>query len=108
MPMLKDPSVKYKKFPNVNLPNRQWPSRSLDKPPRWLSTDLRDGNQSLPDPMSISEKKEYFKKLVDIGFKEIEVAFPQPLKLISISLDLPLKLPLKMFRFKFFLHVVPN
>ncbi|KAL1573921.1 2-isopropylmalate synthase [Candida albicans] len=76
MPMLKDPSVKYKKFPNVNLPNRQWPSRSLDKPPRWLSTDLRDGNQSLPDPMSISEKKEYFKKLVDIGFKEIEVAFP--------------------------------
>ncbi|AOW27953.1 2-isopropylmalate synthase [Candida albicans SC5314] len=74
--MLKDPSVKYKKFPNVNLPNRQWPSRSLDKPPRWLSTDLRDGNQSLPDPMSISEKKEYFKKLVDIGFKEIEVAFP--------------------------------
>ncbi|EER35146.1 2-isopropylmalate synthase [Candida tropicalis MYA-3404] len=76
MPMLQDPSVKYKKFPNVNLPNRQWPSRSLDKPPRWLSTDLRDGNQSLPDPMSVPEKKEYFKKLVDIGFKEIEVAFP--------------------------------
>lgn len=74
--MLQDPSVKYKKFPNVNLPNRQWPSRSLDKPPRWLSTDLRDGNQSLPDPMSVPEKKEYFKKLVDIGFKEIEVAFP--------------------------------
>lgn len=76
MPMLKDPSIKYKKFPNINLPNRQWPSRSLDKPPRWLSTDLRDGNQSLPDPMSVPEKKEYFKKLVDIGFKEIEVAFP--------------------------------
>ncbi|KAK6895540.1 2-isopropylmalate synthase [Candida tropicalis] len=76
MPMLQDPSVKYKKFPNVNLPNRQWPSRTLDKPPRWLSTDLRDGNQSLPDPMSVPEKKEYFKKLVDIGFKEIEVAFP--------------------------------
>ena len=74
--MLQDPSVKYKKFPNVNLPNRQWPSRTLDKPPRWLSTDLRDGNQSLPDPMSVPEKKEYFKKLVDIGFKEIEVAFP--------------------------------
>ena len=76
MPMLKDPSVKYKKFPPVNLPSRQWPSRTLDKAPRWLSTDLRDGNQSLPDPMSIEEKKEYFKKLVDIGFKEIEVAFP--------------------------------
>lgn len=76
MPMLKDPSVKYKPFPPVNLPNRQWPGRTLDKAPRWLSTDLRDGNQSLPDPMSIDEKKEYFKKLVDIGFKEIEVAFP--------------------------------
>ena len=74
--MLKDPSVKYKKFPPVNLPNRQWPNKTLDKAPRWLSTDLRDGNQSLPDPMSIEEKKEYFKKLVDIGFKEIEVAFP--------------------------------
>ncbi|KAI5966925.1 LEU42 [Candida pseudojiufengensis] len=76
MPMLKDPSTKYKKFPQVNLPNRQWPNRSLDKAPRWLSTDLRDGNQSLPDPMSIAEKKEYFKKLCDIGFKEIEVSFP--------------------------------
>ncbi|KAL6449899.1 LOW QUALITY PROTEIN: LEU4 2-isopropylmalate synthase [Candida maltosa Xu316] len=74
MPMLKDPSVK--KFPNINLPNRQWPSRSLDKPPRWLSTDLRDGNQSLPDPMSVPEKQEYFHKLVEVGFKEIEVAFP--------------------------------
>ncbi|KAI3403141.2 LEU42 [Candida oxycetoniae] len=76
MPMLRDPSVKYRKFPQVDLPNRKWPSRTLDKPPRWLSTDLRDGNQSLPDPMSISEKREYFSKLVSIGFKEIEVAFP--------------------------------
>lgn len=76
MPMLADPSSKYKAFPPVNLPNRQWPSRTIQNPPRWLSTDLRDGNQSLPDPMSISEKKEYFKKLVDVGFKEIEVAFP--------------------------------
>ncbi|KAK6457250.1 alpha-isopropylmalate synthase [Scheffersomyces xylosifermentans] len=76
MPMLADPSVKYKPFPPINLPNRQWPSKTMVKPPRWLSTDLRDGNQSLPDPMSVAEKKEYFKKLVDIGFKEIEVAFP--------------------------------
>ncbi|KAK6205141.1 alpha-isopropylmalate synthase [Scheffersomyces amazonensis] len=76
MPMLKDPSVKYRAFPQVNLPNRQWPSRTLTKAPRWLSTDLRDGNQSLPDPMSISEKKLYFAKLVEVGFKEIEVAFP--------------------------------
>ena len=74
--MLADPSTKYRKFPQVHLPNRQWPSKTLDIPPRWLSTDLRDGNQSLPDPMSIAEKKEYFQKLVDIGFKEIEVAFP--------------------------------
>lgn len=76
MPMLKDPSVKYQRFQLIKLPNRQWPSKDLDKTPRWLSTDLRDGNQSLPDPMSIAEKKEYFSKLIDIGFKEIEVAFP--------------------------------
>lgn len=74
--MLKDPSQKYKPFAPLNLPNRQWPSRTLQKAPRWLSTDLRDGNQSLPDPMSVPEKKEYFRKLVDLGFKEIEVAFP--------------------------------
>lgn len=76
MPMLADPSVKYKPYPQINLPNRQWPTKVISKPPRWLSTDLRDGNQSLPDPMSFEEKKEYFHKLVDMGFKEIEVAFP--------------------------------
>lgn len=76
MTYLDDPSTKYKPFPQINLPNRQWPSKTLDKPPRWLSTDLRDGNQSLPDPMTMEEKKEYFKKIVDIGYKEIEVAFP--------------------------------
>lgn len=74
--MLSCPHSKYKPFPPVKLPNRQWPDRTLDKPPRWLSTDLRDGNQSLPDPMSVEEKKEYFHKLVEIGFKEIEVSFP--------------------------------
>lgn len=76
MVMLSDPSTKYKAFPPINLPNRQWPSKTLNKPPRWLSTDLRDGNQSLPDPMSVDEKKQYFTKLVEVGFKEIEVAFP--------------------------------
>lgn len=77
MPMLKDPSVKYKPFdPQLTLNDRQWPSKTLSKPPRWLSTDLRDGNQSLPDPMSIPEKKVYFNQLVEVGFKEIEVAFP--------------------------------
>lgn len=51
MPMLADPSKKYRKFQPLNLPDRQWPSKTIDKPPRWLSTDLRDGNQSLVDPM---------------------------------------------------------
>lgn len=74
--MLKDPSFKYKKFKAVPFPQRQWPNRVIEKAPRWLSTDLRDGNQSLPDPMSVEQKKEYFHKLVDIGFKEIEVSFP--------------------------------
>ncbi|KAM9937449.1 hypothetical protein OXX80_003018 [Metschnikowia pulcherrima] len=76
MPMLADPSVKYDAFPPIKLSNRQWPNRTLQKAPRWLSTDLRDGNQSLPDPMSFEEKKAYFHKLVSIGYKEIEVAFP--------------------------------
>ena len=48
---LQDPSRKYRKFKPLNLPKRQWPSKSIDKVPRWLSTDLRDGNQSLIDPM---------------------------------------------------------
>lgn len=51
MPMLKEPWKKYKKFEPLNLPDRSWPSKTIDKPPRWLSTDLRDGNQSLVDPM---------------------------------------------------------
>lgn len=74
--MLKDPSKKYKKFPALHLPNRQWPSKTLDKPPRWLSTDLRDGNQSLVNPMDGDQKFEYFQLLVELGYKEIEVSFP--------------------------------
>ncbi|KAF4124191.1 2-isopropylmalate synthase [Geosmithia morbida] len=76
MPMLKEPWRKYKKFPPLNLPNRQWPSRTLDAPCRFLDTSLRDGNQSLPNPMDGDEKWRYFKMLCDIGFKEIEVSFP--------------------------------
>ncbi|KAL7273674.1 2-isopropylmalate synthase (Alpha-isopropylmalate synthase) (Alpha-IPM synthetase) [Rhizina undulata] len=76
MPMLKDPSKKYKPFPPVNLPDRQWPSKTITKAPRWLSTDLRDGNQSLVDPMDGEQKWRYFKMLCDIGYKEIEVSFP--------------------------------
>ncbi|CAL9733285.1 2-isopropylmalate synthase 2, mitochondrial [Monosporozyma servazzii] len=74
--MLKDPSKKYKPFVAPYIKDRKWPNNRIVKAPRWLSTDLRDGNQSLPDPMSISQKKEYFQKLLQIGFKEIEVAFP--------------------------------
>lgn len=73
---LKDPSKKYRKFTPVNIPDRQWPSKTLEKPPRWLSTDLRDGNQSLVDPMDGEQKWRYFQMLVQLGYKEIEVSFP--------------------------------
>ncbi|ORY13397.1 hypothetical protein BCR34DRAFT_599931 [Clohesyomyces aquaticus] len=76
MPMLKEPWKKYRKFQPLNLPDRQWPSRTIDKPPRWLSTDLRDGNQSLVDPMDGEQKWRYFQMLVQLGYKEIEVSFP--------------------------------
>ncbi|KAH7128288.1 hypothetical protein B0J11DRAFT_266712 [Dendryphion nanum] len=76
MPMLKEPWKKYKKFTPLNLPDRSWPSKTIDKPPRWLSTDLRDGNQSLVDPMDGDQKWRYFQMLVKLGYKEIEVSFP--------------------------------
>ncbi|MFT4027163.1 MAG: 2-isopropylmalate synthase [Novosphingobium sp.] len=76
MPMLKDPSVKYRPFPPIRLPDRQWPSRVIERAPRWLSTDLRDGNQSLIDPMGAEKKTRFFDLLVKIGLKEIEVGFP--------------------------------
>jgi 2-isopropylmalate synthase len=74
--MLSDPSVKYRPFPQVDLPDRQWPSRTITKPPRWLSTDLRDGNQALVDPMDSEKKTRFFELLLKIGIKEIEVGFP--------------------------------
>jgi 2-isopropylmalate synthase len=73
---LKDPSKKYRKFKPLNLPDRQWPSKSLDKVPRWLATDLRDGNQSLVDPMDGDQKFRYFQMLVKLGYKEIEISYP--------------------------------
>jgi 2-isopropylmalate synthase len=76
MTMLKDPSVKYRAFPQINLPDRLWPSRTITKAPRWLSTDLRDGNQSLIDPMGAEKKTRFFDLLLKIGIKEIEVGFP--------------------------------
>ncbi|KAL7955836.1 hypothetical protein V8C34DRAFT_326856 [Trichoderma compactum] len=76
MPMLKEPSKKYKAFKPLRLPNRQWPDKVIEKAPRWLSSCLRDGNQSLPDPMNGEEKWRYFKMLCALGYKEIEVSFP--------------------------------
>ncbi|MBL9199976.1 MAG: 2-isopropylmalate synthase [Opitutaceae bacterium] len=70
------PVTKYRPFPPVALPQRQWPTRTLTRPPIWCSVDLRDGNQALAQPMSVEEKLEYFEMLVKIGFKEIEVGFP--------------------------------
>lgn len=74
--MLKNPSSKYRPFPQIDLPDRQWPSRIIDKAPRWLSTDLRDGNQSIIDPMDGVKKRRFFDLLVEVGVKEIEVGFP--------------------------------
>ncbi|KAL8715569.1 MAG: hypothetical protein Q9220_000905 [cf. Caloplaca sp. 1 TL-2023] len=76
MPMLKDPSIKYRSFKPLHIPDRQWPSKTVEKPPRWLATDLRDGNQSLVDPMDKDQKSRYFQMLVRLGYKEIECSFP--------------------------------
>jgi 2-isopropylmalate synthase len=76
MAMLQDPSRKYRPFPQVPLPDRQWPSRTITHPPRWLSTDLRDGNQAIVDPMDAVKKNRFFDTLVGIGVKEIEIGFP--------------------------------
>ena len=74
--MLRDPSTKYRPFPTIDLPDRQWPSRTITRAPRWLSTDLRDGNQALIDPMDAEKKTRFFNLLVKVGLKEIEVGFP--------------------------------
>ena len=74
--MLTEPSQKYRPFPQVDLPNRQWPGAVITSPPRWLSTDMRDGNQSLIDPMNAEKKRRFFDLLLKVGVKEIEVGFP--------------------------------
>ena len=67
---------KYIPFQQINLPDRQWPSKVIEKAPTWCSVDLRDGNQALIDPMNLQEKLEFFHALCDMGFKEIEIGFP--------------------------------
>ncbi|MBX7481400.1 2-isopropylmalate synthase [Qipengyuania qiaonensis] len=76
MSMLRNPSTKYSPFPQVPLVDRQWPSRTITAPPRWLSTDLRDGNQAIVDPMDAHKKRRFFDLLIEVGVKEIEVGFP--------------------------------
>jgi 2-isopropylmalate synthase len=70
------PCYRYTPFPPIDLPDRTWPGRAITAAPRWLSTDLRDGNQALIDPMSPSRKRTMFDLLVRLGYKEIEVGFP--------------------------------
>lgn len=70
------PIHKYQPFQALSLPDRQWPSRRLDKAPIWCSVDLRDGNQALVEPMDVERKNRFFQLLLAIGFREIEVAFP--------------------------------
>ena len=74
--MLRDPSTKYRPFPVIDIPDRTWPSKTITRAPRWLSTDLRDGNQALIDPMDAEKKTRFFDLLVKVGLKEIEVGFP--------------------------------
>jgi 2-isopropylmalate synthase len=74
--MLKHPETKYRPFAPIDLPDRTWPAQTIIKSPIWLSSDLRDGNQALIEPMNSTRKLQLFHLLVNIGFKEIEVAFP--------------------------------
>jgi 2-isopropylmalate synthase len=74
--MIEHPSTKYRPFRPVTLADRRWPSQVTTQAPVWMSTDLRDGNQALFEPMSVEKKLRLFKTLCAIGFKEIEVAFP--------------------------------
>jgi 2-isopropylmalate synthase len=70
------PFHRYRAFPPIDLPDRTWPHATITRAPRWLSTDLRDGNQALIDPMSPTRKMTMFDLLVRMGYKEIEVGFP--------------------------------
>ncbi|WP_420891180.1 2-isopropylmalate synthase [Minwuia thermotolerans] len=67
---------KYRAFPKIDLPDRTWPTKTIDKAPIWCSVDLRDGNQALIEPMNRDRKVRFFRHLLAVGFKEIEVGFP--------------------------------
>ena len=77
---IQDRSARYVAYPVTPLPDRTWPDQILDRAPIWCSVDLRDGNQALVDPMDPSTKLEFFRGLVELGVKEIEVGFPSASK----------------------------
>ena len=83
--MIAQPATKYQPIAPVALTGRQWPNRSITRAPVWLSTDLRDGNQALFEPMNGERKMRLFHELVRIGFKEIEVGFPAASQIDSTS-----------------------
>jgi len=68
--------TKYQAFKAVQKPNRNWPSKQIEKAPTWCAVDLRDGNQALIEPMSVLQKQKMWQLLIDMGFKQIEVGFP--------------------------------
>ena len=74
--MMHKPTAKYSAFAPIQLNDRQWPARTITQAPIWMSTDLRDGNQALFEPMNAEKKMRMFKTLCEIGFKQIEIAFP--------------------------------
>ena len=74
------PFHKYRPYPTVDLPDRTWPSRTIDRAPAWCSTDLRDGNQALVNPMDGARKRRFFELLIALGYREIEVGFPSASK----------------------------
>ena len=71
---------KYAPIPAIGIENRTWPDKEIEISPKWCAVDLRDGNQALPDPLTLEQKKIYFDILVKIGFKEIEIGFPSASK----------------------------
>src|SRR5258708_19383283 len=75
-PMMPTAGEKYVPFKPISLPDRQWPSKVITKPPVWCAVDLRDGNQALIEPMDSDRKTRMFKLLCDMGFKDIDVGFP--------------------------------
>ncbi|PTU75874.1 2-isopropylmalate synthase [Pseudomonas mangrovi] len=76
MSMLKDPSQKYRAFAPIRLKDRTWPDQTIARAPIWCSSDLRDGNQSLIEPMDPAKKLRFWQTLVKVGVKEIEASFP--------------------------------